>query len=64
MQRARALRVVANPHYPAFRVNAGEIDIASMASTFGARLDPSIRRRDRNIGPSCEDHAPLNRHAA
>ncbi|MGB6539228.1 MAG: UbiD family decarboxylase [Xanthobacteraceae bacterium] len=33
----------------AFRVNAGEDDIVIMPSTFGAGLDPSTRRRDRNV---------------
>ena len=33
----------------AFRVNAGEDDIVIMPSTFGAGLDPSVRRRDRNV---------------
>jgi len=33
----------------AFRVNAGENDIVIMPSTFGAGLDPSTRRRDRNV---------------
>jgi len=33
----------------AYRVNAGEDDIIIMPSTFGFVLDPSIRRRDRNI---------------
>ena len=32
----------------AYRVNAGENDIVIMPSTFGAGLDPSTRRRDRN----------------
>jgi 4-hydroxy-3-polyprenylbenzoate decarboxylase len=32
----------------AFRVNAGENDIVIMPATFGAGLDPSVRRRDRN----------------
>ncbi len=32
----------------AYRVNAGEGDIAIMENTFGAGLDPSTRRRDRN----------------
>jgi UbiD family decarboxylase len=32
----------------AFRVNAGEDDIIIMPSTFGAGLDPSTRKRDRN----------------
>lgn len=32
----------------AYRVNAGEDDIIIMRSTFGAGLDPSTRRRDRN----------------
>jgi 4-hydroxy-3-polyprenylbenzoate decarboxylase len=30
-------------------VNAGENDIVIMPSTFGAGLDPSTRKRDRNI---------------
>ena len=33
----------------AYRVNAGEDDIVIMPSTFGAGLDPSTRRRDRNV---------------
>jgi 4-hydroxy-3-polyprenylbenzoate decarboxylase len=33
----------------AHRVNAGEDDIVIMPSTFGAGLDPSTRRRDRNV---------------
>ena len=33
----------------AYRVNAGENDIVIMPSTFGAGLDPSTRRRDRNV---------------
>ncbi len=33
----------------AFRVNAGEDDIVIMPSTFGAGLDPSVRKRDRNV---------------
>ncbi|HUD87992.1 MAG TPA: UbiD family decarboxylase, partial [Xanthobacteraceae bacterium] len=33
----------------AFRVNAGENDIVIMPGTFGAGLDPSTRRRDRNV---------------
>jgi UbiD family decarboxylase len=33
----------------AFRVNAGEDDVVIMPSTFGAGLDPSTRRRDRNV---------------
>jgi len=33
----------------AFRVNAGENDVVIMPSTFGAGLDPSTRRRDRNV---------------
>jgi predicted dehydrogenase len=33
----------------AYRVNAGENDIVIMPSTFGAGLDPSTRKRDRNI---------------
>jgi UbiD family decarboxylase len=32
----------------AYRVNAGENDIVIMPETFGAGLDPSTRRRDRN----------------
>jgi 4-hydroxy-3-polyprenylbenzoate decarboxylase len=32
----------------AYRVNAGENDIVVMPATFGAGLDPSTRRRDRN----------------
>src|ERR1700676_3668016 len=32
----------------AFRVNAGENDIVIMPATFGAGLDPSVRKRDRN----------------
>ncbi len=32
----------------AYRVNAGEGDIFIMPNTFGAGLDPSTRRRDRN----------------
>jgi 4-hydroxy-3-polyprenylbenzoate decarboxylase len=32
----------------AYRVNAGEDDVVIMPSTFGAGLDPSTRRRDRN----------------
>jgi UbiD family decarboxylase len=32
----------------AHRVNAGESDIVIMPATFGAGLDPSTRRRDRN----------------
>jgi 4-hydroxy-3-polyprenylbenzoate decarboxylase len=32
----------------AYRVNAGENDIIIMPATFGAGLDPSTRRRDRN----------------
>jgi 4-hydroxy-3-polyprenylbenzoate decarboxylase len=32
----------------AYRVNAGEHDIIIMPETFGAGLDPSTRRRDRN----------------
>jgi 4-hydroxy-3-polyprenylbenzoate decarboxylase len=32
----------------AYRVNAGENDVLIMPSTFGAGLDPSVRRRDRN----------------
>jgi 4-hydroxy-3-polyprenylbenzoate decarboxylase len=32
----------------AYRVNAGEDDVIIMPSTFGAGLDPSVRRRDRN----------------
>ena len=31
-----------------YRVNAGENDIVIMPATFGAGLDPSTRRRDRN----------------
>ena len=34
----------------AYRVNAGENDIVIMPSTFGVGLDPSTRKRDRNIG--------------
>lgn len=34
----------------AYRVNAGEDDIVIMPSTFGVGLDPSTRKRDRNIG--------------
>ena len=33
----------------AYRVNAGENDIVIMPATFGAGLDPSMRRRDRNV---------------
>jgi UbiD family decarboxylase len=33
----------------AYRVNAGEDDVVIMPSTFGAGLDPSTRRRDRNV---------------
>jgi 4-hydroxy-3-polyprenylbenzoate decarboxylase len=33
----------------AWRVNAGENDIVIMPSTFGVGLDPSTRKRDRNI---------------
>ena len=33
----------------AYRVNAGENDIVIMPATFGAGLDPSTRRRDRNV---------------
>ena len=33
----------------AFRVNAGEDDVLIFPSTFGAGLDPSTRRRDRNV---------------
>ena len=33
----------------AYRVNAGENDVVIMPSTFGAGLDPSTRKRDRNI---------------
>jgi 4-hydroxy-3-polyprenylbenzoate decarboxylase len=33
----------------AFRVNAGEDDVVIMPSTFGAGLDPSVRKRDRNV---------------
>ena len=32
----------------AYRVNAGEDDIVIMPATFGAGLDPSTRKRDRN----------------
>ena len=32
----------------AYRVNAGEDDVIIMPSTFGAGLDPSTRKRDRN----------------
>jgi UbiD family decarboxylase len=32
----------------AYRVNAGEDDVVIMPATFGAGLDPSTRRRDRN----------------
>ena len=32
----------------AYRVNAGEGDVAIMHNTFGAGLDPAVRRRDRN----------------
>ena len=32
----------------AHRVNAGENDVVIMPATFGAGLDPSTRRRDRN----------------
>ena len=32
----------------AYRVNAGENDVIIMPATFGAGLDPSTRRRDRN----------------
>jgi 4-hydroxy-3-polyprenylbenzoate decarboxylase len=32
----------------AYRVNAGENDVVIMPATFGAGLDPSTRRRDRN----------------
>jgi 3-polyprenyl-4-hydroxybenzoate decarboxylase len=32
----------------AHRVNAGEDDVLIMRSTFGAGLDPSTRKRDRN----------------
>ncbi|MBI3435303.1 MAG: UbiD family decarboxylase [Proteobacteria bacterium] len=32
----------------AYRVNAGENDIVIMPATFGAGLDPSTRKRDRN----------------
>src|SRR6267378_1263551 len=32
----------------AYRVNAGEDDIVIMPATFGAGLDPSTRRRDRD----------------
>jgi UbiD family decarboxylase len=34
----------------AYRVNAGENDIVIMPSTFGVGLDPSTRKRDRDIG--------------
>jgi UbiD family decarboxylase len=34
----------------AYRVNAGEDDVIIMPSTFGVGLDPSTRKRDRNIG--------------
>jgi 4-hydroxy-3-polyprenylbenzoate decarboxylase len=34
----------------AYRVNAGENDVVIMPSTFGAGLDPSTRKRDRDIG--------------
>jgi UbiD family decarboxylase len=33
----------------AYRVNAGENDVITMPSTFGAGLDPSTRRSDRNV---------------
>jgi len=33
----------------AFRVNAGEDDIVIMPSTFGMGIDPSMRKRDRNV---------------
>jgi UbiD family decarboxylase len=33
----------------AYRVNAGENDVVIMPSTFGAGLDPSTRKRDRDI---------------
>src|ERR1700756_2929082 len=33
----------------AHRVNAGEDDIVIMPATFGAGLDPSVRKRDRNV---------------
>ena len=33
----------------AYRVNAGENDIVIMPATFGAGLDPSTRRRDRDL---------------
>jgi 4-hydroxy-3-polyprenylbenzoate decarboxylase len=33
----------------AYRVNAGENDIVIMPATFGAGLDPSVRKRDRNV---------------
>jgi UbiD family decarboxylase len=33
----------------AFRVNAGEDDVVIMPATFGAGLDPSVRKRDRNV---------------
>src|SRR5881227_2296474 len=32
----------------AYRVNAGENDVVIMPATFGAGLDPSTRKRDRN----------------
>src|SRR5205085_12391108 len=32
----------------AYRVNAGENDIVIMPATFGLRLDPSTRKRDRD----------------
>jgi 4-hydroxy-3-polyprenylbenzoate decarboxylase len=33
----------------AYRVNAGEDDIIIMPSTFGMGIDPSMRKRDRNV---------------
>ena len=33
----------------AYRVNAGEDDIVIMPSTFGMGIDPSMRKRDRNV---------------
>jgi UbiD family decarboxylase len=33
----------------AYRVNAGEDDIVIMPATFGMGIDPSTRRRDRNV---------------
>jgi UbiD family decarboxylase len=33
----------------AYRVNAGEDDIVIMPATFGLGIDPSTRRRDRNV---------------